>query len=300
MNNKTILVTGARGQLGKTLEHCWSASGLAADNELVLYDIEELDLTSSAEVQKQLNSINPHAIVNTAAYTAVDQAEQEANAALAVNATAVANLAGWAAGRACTIVHISTDFVFDGKSNTPYTPEDSTAPLSVYGVSKRAGEVQLLSGSQDKHVIIRTSWLYSEYGKNFVKTMLQLMQDKDELGVVADQTGSPTSTHSLAGLVLQMLSQGAKSGIYHWTDGASISRYEFAGAIQAEAIRQGILETGIPLKPLTTADYPTPATRPAYSVLDRSKTLAGLQMDASNWEQELSRVIKRIATSIEK
>ena len=245
MNNKTILVTGARGQLGKTLEHCWSASGLAADNELVLYDIEELDLTSSAEVQKQLNSINPHAIVNTAAYTAVDQAEQEANAALAVNATAVANLAGWATDRACRIVHISTDFVFDGKSNTPYTPEDSAAPLSVYGGSKRAGEVQLLSGSQDKHVIIRTSWLYSEYGKNFVKTMLQLMQEKDELGVVADQTGSPTSTHSLAGLVLQMLSQGAKSGIYHWTDGASISWYEFAGAIQAEGIRQGVLELSL-------------------------------------------------------
>ena len=300
MNNKTILVTGARGQLGKTLEHCWSASSLAADNELVLYDIEELDLTSSAAVQKQLDSINPHAIVNAAAYTAVDQAEQEADAALAVNAMAVANLAGWATDRACTIVHISTDFVFDGKRNTPYMPEDSTAPLSVYGVSKRAGEEQLLSTPQDKHVIIRTSWLYSEYGKNFVKTMLQLMQEKDELGVVADQTGSPTSTHSLAGLVLQMLSQGVKSGIYHWTDGASISWYEFAGAIQAEGIRQGILETGIPLKPLTTADYPTPATRPAYSVLDRSKTLAGLQMDASNWEQELSRVIKRIATSIEK
>jgi dTDP-4-dehydrorhamnose reductase len=189
--------------------------------------------------------------------------------------------------------------VFDGTKSVPYLPTDNACPLSVYGSSKLAGEAALQSRLPDKHTIIRTSWLYSEYGKNFVQTMLRLMKQKDELGVVADQVGSPTSTHSLVALLLTMLSQGIKPGIYHWTDGASISWYEFAQAIQQEAIDQGLLKKKIPIKPLTTKEYPAPAVRPAYSVLDRSKILSDIGMQATDWQQELRLVIKQVAKRTE-
>ena len=299
MNKNNILITGAKGQLGLTLEHYWNNSGLARNNELNLYDIDKLDLTVAGSVEKELNSIKPRTILNTAAYTSVDDAETDPDAAFAINATAVATLAGWAANNDCFLVHISTDFVFDGTKSVPYLPTDNACPLSVYGSSKLGGEVALQSRLPDKHTIIRTSWLYSEYGKNFVQTMLRLMKQKDELGVVADQVGSPTSTHSLVALLLTMLSQGIKPGIYHWTDGASISWYEFAQAIQQEAIDQGLLKKKIPIKPLTTKEYPAPAVRPAYSVLDRSKILSDIGMQATDWQQELRLVIKQVAKRTE-
>ncbi len=294
MNKPSILVTGSQGQLGLTLAHYWSASDLATKFELLLYDIDEMDLTSTSAVNQELDRVTPHIIVNTAAYTAVDKAETERDAAFAVNESAVANLADWAAAHDCRIVHISTDFVFDGRQDSPYGPEDAVAPLSIYGASKLAGEQQLAARLPDNHVIVRTSWLYSEYGKNFVKTMLRLMQQQKELGVVADQIGSPTSTHTLAAFVLRLLSQEAAPGIYHWTDGASISWYEFAVAIQREYVNQGMLNRKVMINPLTTAEYPTAATRPAYSVLDRSKALLEFEMEASSWQEELGQVVTRI------
>ena len=300
MNNNTILVTGAKGQLGRTLENYWAASELARDNELLLYDIDKLDLTLADTVTQELNRINPHTILNAAAYTSVDQAETDQEAAYAVNESAVANLAEWAAANDCFLVHISTDFVFDGSKSTPYLPEDEAFPLSAYGTSKFAGEAALQSRLPEKHVIIRTSWLYSEYGKNFVKTMLRLMKEKDELKVVADQIGSPTSAHSLVALILRMLSCGIGPGMYHWTDGASISWCEFAHAIQQEAIEQRLLKREIPIRPLTTKEYSTPAVRPAYSVLDRSKALNEMGMQPTDWRHELRLVIKRIASEAEK
>ena len=299
MNNNTILVTGAKGQLGRTLENYWAASELARDNELLLYDIDKLDLTLADTVTQELNRINPHTILNAAAYTSVDQAETDQEAAYAVNESAVANLAEWAAANDCFLVHISTDFVFDGSKSVPYLPTDHVSPLSVYGSSKLAGETALQSQLPDRHAVIRTSWLYSEYGKNFVQTMLRLMKEQDELGVVADQVGSPTSTHSLVALLLPILGQGIKPGIYHWTDGASISWYEFAQAIQQEAIDQGLLERKIPIKPLTTKEYPAVVERPAYSVLDRSKALNDIGMQATDWQQELRLVIKQVASRAE-
>ena len=162
MNNNTILVTGAQGQLGRTLEYYWAVSELARDNELLFYDIKELDLTLTNTVEEELNRINPRSIMNAAAYTSVDQAETEQEAAFLVNASAVANLADWAARNDCFLVHISTDFVFDGSKLDPYFPEDEVSPLGAYGASKLAGEVALQSRLPDRHVIIRTSWLYSE------------------------------------------------------------------------------------------------------------------------------------------
>jgi len=299
VNNNTILVTGAKGQLGRTLGHHWGDSGLARNSELILYDIDRLDLTLAGLVEKELNRIKPRTILNTAAYTSVDHAETDRDAAFAINASAVATLAGWAASNDCFVVHISTDFVFDGSKSVPYLPADHASPLSVYGSSKLAGETALQSQLPDRHAIIRTSWLYSEYGKNFVQTMLRLMEERDELGVVADQVGSPTSTHSLVSLLLAILGQGIKPGIYHWTDGASISWYEFAQAIQQEAIDQGLLERKIPITPLTTKEYPAVAVRPAYSVLDRSKALKDMGVQSTDWQQELRLVIKQVASEAE-
>ena len=299
MNNNTILVTGAQGQLGRTLEYYWAVSELARDNELLFYDIRELDLTLTNTVEEELNRINPRSIMNAAAYTSVDQAETEQEAAFLVNASAVANLADWAARNDCFLVHISTDFVFDGSKRDPYLPEDEVSPLGVYGASKLAGEVALQSRLPDRHVIIRTSWLYSEYGKNFLTTILRLIKEKDEIGVVADQVGSPTSTHSLAALLLRMRNRETDPGIYHWTDGASISWYEFALAIQREALEQGLLEREIQIKPLTTKEYPTAAARPKYSVLDRSKALGEMEMQPTDWQEELRLVIKKIASKAE-
>jgi len=295
MNKNNILITGAKGQLGRTLEHYWSDSGLARNNELNLYDIGRLDLTVAGSVEKELNSLKPCTILNTAAYTSVDEAETDQDAAFAINASAVATLAGWVANNDCFMVHISTDFVFDGSKSVPYLPTDNACPLSVYGSSKLAGEAALQTLLPDRHTTIRTSWLYSEYGKNFVQTMLRLMKQKDELGVVADQVGSPTSTHSLVALLLTILGQEIKPGIYHWTDGASISWYEFAQAIQQEAIDQGLLRRKIPIKPLTTKEYSATAVRPSYSVLDRSETLSDIGIQATDWQQELRLVIKQIA-----
>ena len=285
--------------MGRTLEHYWGNSGLARNSELILYDSDRLDLTLARLVEKELNRIKPRTILNAAAYTSVDHAETDRDAAFAINASAVATLAGWAASNDCFVVHISTDFVFDGSKSVPYLPADHASPLSVYGSSKLAGETALQSQLPDGHAIIRTSWLYSEYGKNFVQTMLRLMKEQDELGVVADQVGSPTSTHSLVALLLAILGQGIKPGIYHWTDGASISWYEFAKAIQQEAIDQGLLERKIPIKPLTTKEYPAVAERPAYSVLDRSKALNDIGMQATDWQQELRLVIKQVASRAE-
>ena len=299
MTNNTILVTGAKGQLGRTLEHYWGNSGLARNSELFLYDSDRLDLTLARLVEKELNRIKPRTILNAAAYTSVDHAETDRDAAFAINASAVATLAGWAASNDCFVVHISTDFVFDGRKSVPYLSADHASPLSVYGSSKLAGETALQSQLPDRHAIIRTSWLYSEYGKNFVQTMLRLMKEREELGVVADQVGSPTSTHSLVSLLLAILGQGIKPGIYHWTDGASISWYEFAKAIQQEAIDQGLLGRKIPIKPLTTKEYPAVAERPAYSVLDRSKALNDIGMQATDWQQELRLVIKQVASRAE-
>ena len=299
MNKNNILITGAKGQLGRTLEHYWGDSDLAINNELNLYDIDKLDLTAAGSVEKALNSIKPRTILNTAAYTSVDDAETDLDAAFAINATAVETLASWAANNDCFMVHISTDFVFDGAKSLPYLPSDNPCPLNVYGSSKLAGEAALQLRLPDKHTIIRTSWLYSEYGKNFVETMLRLMKQKDELGVVADQVGSPTSTHSLVALLLTTLGQEIKPGIYHWTDGASISWYEFAQAIQQEAIDQGLLRRKIPIKPLTTEEYSATAVRPQFSVMDRSKTLSDVGMEPTDWQQELRLVIKQIAKRAE-
>ena len=300
MNKTNVVVTGASGQLGKTLQALWPASQLSPRFNLIPLQRKQLDISRAQEVAATLDALNAHIIINAAAYTAVDQAESEAEDAFASNQQGVVNLAAWAAANEAWLIHISTDFVFDGAATSPYAPASSPSPLGVYGASKLAGEVELQQRLPEAGTIIRTSWLYSEFGNNFVKTMLRLMSEKPELAVVNDQIGSPSSSHSLAAVIFAMIETGNDSradysGVYHWSDGGRISWFDFAQAIQQQGLQQGLLKTEIPLRPIASSDYPTAARRPAYSVLDRSKTLAEFDCPSLNWQQQLAVVIKAIA-----
>jgi dTDP-4-dehydrorhamnose reductase len=290
-----IVLTGAGGQLGQTLVACWPDS-LLSQYELIPLMRSDLDIADAAAVHSTLDALQPALIINAAAYTAVDKAESEAEAAFAINERGVTNLA---VSSTCPLIHLSTDFVFDGAARTPYAENAATAPLSVYGKSKLAGEKALLAQKPDA-MIIRTSWLYSEYGTNFVKTMLRLMSERDVLSIVHDQIGSPTSTHSLAAVVcsaastrlnVAAISKKGPSGIFHWSDGASITWFDFALEIQTQALALGLLKSPCTLKPIPTSEYPTPAARPLYSVMSRVRARAEFDCPTNTWQAELTRCL---------
>jgi dTDP-4-dehydrorhamnose reductase len=289
-----VVLVGADGQLGKTLAKLWPGSSLANFSTLICLDRSQLDITDTAQIDEKLKELNPDIIINAAAYTQVDGAETDRAAAFAVNEQGVRNLALWARKSGSWIIHISTDFVFDGAASSPYQERQATAPLGVYGESKLAGERALQEIVPQRSLIIRTSWLYSEYGRNFLKIMLSLMADREELGIVSDQIGSPSSTHSLSNLIFAIISQQPESGIFHWCDGAAISWFDFAEEIQKQALNVGLLSRQAKLRPIGTEEYPTPATRPAYSVLDRSKALAAFSPATQEWKQELALVLKEL------
>ena len=292
--NARIVLTGAGGQFGKTLVTRWPDS-LLSQYELIPLMRGDLDIADAAAVHSTLDALQPALIINAAAYTAVDKAESEAEAAFAINERCVANLA---AASTCPLIHLSTDFVFDGAASTPYAENAATAPLSVYGKSKLAGEKALLAQKPDA-MIIRTSWLYSEYGANFVKTMLRLLSERDALSIVNDQIGSPTSTHSLAAVVCSAASTRLDSaampkepsGIFHWSDGASITWFDFALEIQTQALALGLLKSRCTLRPIPTSEYPTPAARPLYSVMSRARARAEFDCPTNTWQAELKRCL---------
>ena len=295
MTSPLIVVTGATGQLGQTLSRRWSEFPLHQYQFKVL-DRSELDLHQAESAIAALAELRPSVIVNAAAYTQVDKAESDSIGAHRVNAEAVGRIAAWSADNDARLIHISTDFVFDGASKTPYEPSQQANPLGVYGASKLAGEQQIQALAEQRSAIIRTSWLYCEYGNNFVTTMLRLMEEKDQLSIVDDQCGSPTSTHGLAALIFAMILNRDAVGIYHWTDGGIISWFEFALEIQKQGVQEGLLSKAIPISPISTSEYPTPARRPAYSVLDRSKTLADFDCSSDDWQAQLNRVLKGLAS----
>ncbi len=286
-----ILLTGAAGQVGQELQQT-----LASLGEVVSVGRDRADLSQLAAVQALLDDLAPDLIVNAAAYTAVDKAEAEPDLARLVNGTAPGILATAAQQRGAGIIHISTDYVFDGRQSSPYRETDTTNPLGVYGASKLLGETAV-QASCDRHMILRTAWVYGVQGKgNFVKTMLKLGADREELRVVADQIGSPTWSQDLAGAIAHMAPQltPATAGIYHYTNSGVTSWYDFAVAIFEEA--QAL---GWPLKiqrviPITTADYPTPAQRPAFSVLSLQKTTAMLGGHPPQWRQSLRRMLAEL------
>ena len=281
------LVIGCNGQLGHSL------SETAPENvDIIGLDLPELDITDATAVLEICRETRPDVIVNAAAYTAVDKAETDVALAVAVNVDGPRNIALAARDVGARIIHISTDFVFDGKSSTPYKADAVTDPLSVYGRTKRDGELAVLETMSGSAVVIRTSWLYSKTGSNFVQTMLRLMGERDELGVVADQFGTPTWSDSLANAVWAFARAPEHSGIFHWTDGGKTSWHGFALAIQEEALSLGLLNKAIPIQAIKTEDYPTVARRPPYSVLDCSTTHDAIKIRPQDWRANLHQMLK--------
>lgn len=281
-----ILVTGANGQLGNELRNVLEDK---LPGVTTYVDIQELDLTDAEAVKKFMQKGEFTHVVNCAAYTAVDRAEEDSALCAAVNIDAVSNLARHAEELGYNIVHISTDYVFDGTAHTPYTEGDKVNPCSQYGSTKRKGETALLALAPDA-VIIRTAWLYSPYGKNFVKTMLKLGKEKGELRVVADQIGTPTYALDLAKAIYTVITAPQwVPGIFHFTDEGVASWYDFTVAI----LRIAGIES-CKVMPIATRDYPTAATRPFYSVLDKSKIKATFGIDIPHWEMSLRDCINRL------
>lgn len=283
-----VLITGAAGQLG------WELQRSAPDDVTVLaLDSDGLDISDRQAVLSLVSSVQPALIINAAAYTAVDKAESDVEAAYAVNRDGPAHLAEAAVQVNARLVQVSTDFVFDGSQSHPYRPDAVTSPLGVYGASKLAGEQAVLATGADA-VIIRTAWVYSVHGNNFVKTMLRLMAERDQLGVVSDQIGTPTSANGLARLIWQLANHAEITGVHHWTDLGVASWYDFAVAIQEEALDMGLLTRAIPIRPIATSDYPTPARRPAYSVLDKQSLLATGLVNACHWRVALRAMLAEL------
>jgi dTDP-4-dehydrorhamnose reductase len=286
-----VLLTGAGGQVGRAFR-----SLAPAQASVVALTHADLDITDAAEVQRVLAAHAPQWIVNAAAYTAVDAAEGAHGAAQALNASAVGYLVQAAKRAHARLVHLSTDFVFDGRASTPYEPEAATAPIGAYGATKLAGEQQALAAGAPS-IVVRTSWVYAAYGQTFVRTMLRLMAAKPELRVVCDQIGSPTWASGLAQVLWRMIEIDAPAGIHHWSDAGVASWYDFAVAIQEEALQRGILAQAIPVLPIRAAQYPTAAQRPAYSVLESSRTRALTGAPAMHWRAQLRKMLDELATA---
>ncbi|MEM9312043.1 MAG: dTDP-4-dehydrorhamnose reductase [Pseudomonadota bacterium] len=278
-----VLITGGDGQLGGALQRT-APPGV----DLNAIDIDDVDFTEEAMLRARLVVEAPDVLINAAAYTAVDKAESEEDLAHAINSDAVAIMVEAMEEQGGKVVHVSTDFVFDGMSTRAYTPDDPRAPLSAYGRTKAAGEDHLRATD----LLVRTAWVYEAGGSNFVRTMIRLMQERDELGIVADQIGAPTWATGLAQAIWGLVEVGA-SGAYHHSDAGVASWYDFAVAIAEEAIAQGLLTSSPALKPITTAEYPTPAARPRFSLLDCRATLAALRTPAVHWRENLRLMLKK-------
>ena len=286
-----VLLTGAGGQVGRAFR----ALSPHAD-ALIALSHADLDITDAAQVKRAVQAHAPQWIVNAAAYTAVDAAESAREAAHNLNATAVAHLAGAARDSGARLIHISTDFVFDGEAARPYGPDAATAPLGAYGATKLAGE-HAARAQAPTSIIVRTSWVYAAYGQNFVRTMLRLMASKPEIRVVCDQIGAPTWATSVARVLWRMLEINAPAGIYHWSDAGVASWYDFAVAIQEDALQRGLLARAIPVLPIPASEYPTPTRRPHYSVLDTARTRTLTDIPATHWRTQLRKMLDELAAS---
>lgn len=281
-----VLVAGSGGQLGQAL-----AATVPAHATLVALPRTEFDIADADAVTRIVSDVQPDLLINAAAWTAVDKAESEESAAHLINATAVGHLAEAAASTGARFVHVSTDYVFDGRACEPYRPDTPPAPTSAYGRTKLAGEQAAMAAHPDA-LVIRTAWVYAAAGQNFVKTMLRLMNERDEVRVVADQVGTPTHAKSLARAIWQLCGSG---GIFHWTDAGVASWYDFAVAIQDEGLRLGLLERAARILPIATADFPTPARRPAWSILDKTSSWS-ITGPALHWRHELAECMKEMST----
>ncbi len=290
-----VLITGKGGQLAWELENTQPSQ-----IQVVSLGKDELDLTNDEQVNQVMLDICPDVVINAAAYTAVDKAESESETAYAVNESGAEHLAIMCKELGARMVHISTDFVFDGSNTKPYPTDAQPNPLSVYGASKLAGDDKVASIMGAQGCIIRTAWVYSAHGNNFVKTMLRLMAERDQLGIVYDQVGSPTWAKGLANMIWQLLTQpnsnhnGNDCPIYHWTDAGVASWYDFAVAIAQLGVEKGLLNKEIDIKPIPAAAYPTPAQRPSFSVLDKSSTELACGISTRHWRDQLSDMLDEL------
>ncbi|GAB2587043.1 dTDP-4-dehydrorhamnose reductase [Dyella jejuensis] len=307
----SVLLLGANGQLGRSfLDH----GGLAAFGEVIATSRDGrrgdggtamvADLAAPASLGTLLDAVRPRIIVNTAAYTAVDRAEQEENLATCVNGEAVDVLARWAAEHGALVVHYSTDYVFDGSASAPYPVDATTAPLGAYGRSKLAGEMAL-RGSGAAHLLLRTAWVYAPHGHNFLRTMLRLGAEREELRVVADQQGAPTSTALIVEATLAALSawqhtdqarRSAMLGTHHLVASGHTSWHGFATAIFDAAVARGLLARAPRVVPIRSDEFPTPAKRPAWSVLDNRSFQQTYGYTLPAWQDGLQRVVERLAS----
>jgi dTDP-4-dehydrorhamnose reductase len=283
-----VLITGAGGQVGRML-----LETRPANVESIGCTHADLDIANAEAVRDCVSRHRPSVIINAAAYTAVDKAESEPELARRINAQGPSHLAAAAKGCGARVIHISTDFVFDGAASVPYRPDSATHPLSVYGKTKREGELAVLAALGDRSVIVRTAWVYAATGANFVRTMLRVMRAHGSARVVADQVGTPTAARSLAEVLWQIAGNAAIGGIHHWTDGGVASWYDFAVAIAEEGAQLGLVPSEVTVAPITTADYPTPARRPSYSVLD-TRSFASYGISPIHWRKRLRGVLKEI------
>lgn len=282
-----VLIIGKNGQLASEL-----IENKLENKTVLCLGRNELDITCLAAIEKAVIEFTPEVIINASAYTAVDNAESDSEAAYAINETAVANLATIAKKYQCQFLHVSTDFIFDGESNKAYSINAQPNPQSVYGASKLAGEKAIQDIYPENSSIIRTSWVYSTFGNNFVKTMLRLMPERGELGIVHDQIGSPTYAKGLAEFIWCLAEKNDNNLIYHWSDAGVASWYDFAVAIQEIAFDNGLLPKKIPVKGIPSSAYPTPAKRPAMSLLNTSTSLAVLQ--SKHWREQLVECINKL------
>jgi len=288
MNRPKILVTGSNGQLGKELQ---AVSNHYPEFEFFFLSKEELPIHLSDEIHSYFASLRPEYCINCAAYTAVDRAETEQELAFLVNGESAGKLADACNSYNAKFIHISTDYVFSGNATIPYKEDDAVDPVNIYGASKLRGE-ELVGSYNAQSIIIRTSWVYSEFGNNFVKTMLRLMKDKERIGVVNDQLGSPTYAADLARLIVNIVKADHwQAGIYHYSNEGIITWYEFADAIR-EISGSKCLVT-----PITTADFPTAAKRPAYSVFNTAKIKHRYNFTIPGWKESLYACIQRLNES---
>ena len=285
-----ILLTGKNGQLGR----CFQDVLVGTDHQLFAYGSSELNIADAQQVAEVVQQVKPDIIVNAAAYTAVDKAETDSDNAYLVNATGPELLAKQAAALNIPLIHVSTDYVFDGNAVEPYLPTDQTNPQGVYGASKLAGELNIAAVCE-KHIILRTAWVFSEYGNNFVKTMVRLAKERDELSVVADQYGCPTYAGDLAKAILQICEQHEQGktlawGVYHYCGDTPTSWHGFARAIFAKAESLGVIKKRPQLRAISSDQYPTPAKRPEYSVMS-TESLSAIGVDSCNGLASLHRVL---------
>ncbi|MEK0267026.1 dTDP-4-dehydrorhamnose reductase [Stenotrophomonas rhizophila] len=292
----SILLLGANGQLGRELQRALAPLGriVATTRNGTLPDgsaCEVADFDQPASLAALLDRVQPTVVVNAAAYTAVDRAEDDREAAFRANAKAPGVLARWCAQAGVPLVHYSTDYVFDGQGTHPYREDDATAPLGVYGASKLAGE-EAIRAAGGRHLIFRTAWVYASHSANFLRTMLRVGAERDVLRVVADQVGTPTPAALIADVTVQALQHdGALSGTWHLTATGETSWHGFAEAIFTEAVAAGVLASAPTVEAITTAEYPTPAKRPAYSHLDVAKLEQDFGVTLPHWQDGLKRVI---------